>query len=42
VEAFYHCHILLRMMACYGRELEKWSQILPGGWALVLYLYDLR
>jgi len=30
------------MCVKYGRELEKPPEILPSGWAAVLYLYGLR
>jgi hypothetical protein len=30
------------MMARYGRELDAAPDVLPYGWAAVLYLYDLR
>jgi hypothetical protein len=42
LEALFHAHFFLRMVCKYGRELEKAPQMMPSGWAAVLYLYDLR
>ncbi len=42
VEAFYHAKYFLEMMIKYGEELENSPNMLPYGWAGVLYLYDLR
>jgi len=42
LEAFFHARFMLEMCVKYGRELEKPPEILPSGWAAVLYLYGLR
>jgi hypothetical protein len=42
VEAYFHAKWILDMMLKYGLELEYPPQLLPTGWATVLYLYDLR
>jgi hypothetical protein len=42
VEAFFHARHFLEMAVRYGHELEGPVQMLPSGWASVLYLYDLR
>jgi len=41
-EGFWHCRYFIGMMARYGRELDAAPDVLPYGWAAVLYLYDLR
>ena len=42
LEAFWHSKYFLEQMLVAADELEKSPQILPSGWAAVLYLYDLR
>lgn len=42
LEAFWHSKYFLEQMLHYGKELEESPQLLPSGWAAVLYLYDLR
>lgn len=42
LEAFWHSKYFLEQMLHSGRELEKSPDILPSGWAAVLYLYNLR
>jgi hypothetical protein len=42
VEAFFHARYFLEMLCRYGRELETAPNLLPSGWAAVLYLYGLR
>ena len=42
VEAMFHSMYLLRMTVKFGKELQKAPDVLPTGWAAVLYLYDLR
>jgi hypothetical protein len=42
LEAFFHTRYFLRMICQYGRELQSPPQVLPSGWAAVLYLYNLR
>ena len=42
VEAFFHAHYFLEMVCKYGKELEEPPDLLPSGWAAVLYLYGLR
>ena len=42
VEAFFHSRYFLEMAVRYGRELTAAPQLLPSGWAALLYLYRLR
>lgn len=42
VEAFFHARYFLAMAVKYGKEVEFPPKLLPGGWAGVLYLYNLR
>jgi len=42
VEAFFHAHYFLKMAVKYGKELERGPDVMPSGWASVLYLFDLR
>lgn len=42
VEAFLHAKHLLEMVCKYAEELDESPQIMPSGWATVLYLYNLR
>jgi hypothetical protein len=41
VEAFFHAPYFLEMACKYGRELKEAPDIMPSGWAAVLYLYNL-
>ena len=42
VEAFFHARYFLKMAVKYGNELEYPPNLLPSGWASLLYLYNLR
>ena len=42
LEAFFHARFMLEMVIKYGQELDDPPQMLPSGWAAVLYLYGLR
>ena len=42
VEVFFHAHFMLKMVCKYGRDLSEPPQMLPSGWAAVLYLFNLR
>lgn len=42
VEAFFHSRYFLEMAVRYGRQLTDAPQMLPSGWAALLYLYRLR
>ncbi|MBI3852917.1 MAG: hypothetical protein HY298_21900 [Verrucomicrobia bacterium] len=42
VEAFFHAHYFLKLAVKYGKELETAPDVMPSGWATVLYLFDLR
>jgi hypothetical protein len=42
VEAFLHARYFLAMVVKYARELDAPPNVLPSGWASVLYLYGLR
>ncbi|MCY3022559.1 MAG: hypothetical protein NTW87_26565 [Planctomycetota bacterium] len=42
VDTFLHARFFLEMAVKYGRDLEFPPNSLPSGWAVLLYLYDLR
>ena len=42
LEAFFHARYFLEMIVKYGKELKVPPAMLPSGWAVVLYLYNLR
>lgn len=42
IEAFFHAKFFLEMAVKYGKELEECPEILPSGWAALLYFYNLR
>lgn len=42
LEAFFHAKHMLEMLCKYAEELDKPPQVLPSGWATILYLYNLR
>ena len=42
LEAFFHARYFLEMVCKYGKELDAAPDLLPSGWAAVLYLYGLR
>ena len=42
LEAFWHSKYFLEQMLVAADELQESPQLLPSGWAAVLYLYDLR
>ena len=42
IEAFFHARFFLEMAVKYGKELEFPPQMLPSGWAVFLYLFNLR
>ena len=42
LEAYFHARYFLEMACKYGRELKSPPEILPSGWAAVLYLFNLR
>jgi hypothetical protein len=42
LEAFFHARFMLEMVVKFGRSLDQPPQMLPSGWAAVLYLYGLR
>lgn len=42
LEAFFHAKYFLEMVCRYSGEIHEPPQILPSGWASVLYLYNLR
>lgn len=41
LEAFFHARFMLEMAVRYA-DLEQPPQMLPSGWAALLYLYELR
>lgn len=42
LEAYFHARFFLEMMHKYGKKFKKAPEIVPGGWAAVLYLYNMR
>jgi len=43
LEAFFHAKFMLEMAVRYGEGLKEMpTQVLPSGWAALLYLFDLR
>ncbi len=42
LEAFFHARFFLEMAVKSGRELADPPNMLPSGWAALLYLYGLR
>ena len=42
LEAFFHARFFLEMAVKYGKELNAPPNMLPSGWAALLYLYNLR
>lgn len=42
VEAFFHAKFFLEMAVRYAEKLEEPPQLLPSGWATLLYLYNSR
>jgi hypothetical protein len=42
VEAFLHARYFLEMVCKYGKKFSSPPNIIPSGWAAVLYLYDIR
>ncbi len=42
LEAFFHARYFLEMAVKHGRELEYPPNVMPSGWAALLYLYNLR
>ena len=42
LEAFFHARYFLQLVVKYANGLGTSPQVLPSGWAAVLYLYSLR
>jgi hypothetical protein len=42
VEAFAHARYFLTMACKYGTEIDEPLDVMPSGWAALLYLYNLR
>jgi len=42
IEAFFHAKFFLEMAVKYGRELKTVPELLPSGWAALLYFYNIR
>ena len=42
LEAFFHAKFFLEMAIKYGKGLDHAPEMLPSGWAALLYLYNLR
>lgn len=42
LEAFFHARYFLEMAVKYGKLLKSPPEVLPSGWAALLYLYNLR
>jgi hypothetical protein len=42
IEAFFHAKFFLEMAVKYGAAMDRPADIMPSGWAALLYLYDIR
>jgi hypothetical protein len=42
LEAFFHAKTFLALAVQYARSLDHAPQMMPSGWAAVLYLYNVR
>lgn len=42
LEAFFHAKTFLSLAVRYAKSLDQAPQMLPSGWAAVLYLYNMR
>nr|MDO8085478.1 hypothetical protein [Candidatus Sigynarchaeum springense] len=42
IEAFFHAKFFLEMAVKYGSALDKAPDIMPSGWAALLYFYNIR
>jgi hypothetical protein len=42
LEAYFHSREMLKYMVKYAKKLETAPNMLPSGWAAVLYLFNLR
>ena len=42
LEAFFHAREMLKHMIVYGKKLDHAPNMLPSGWAAVLYLFNIR
>jgi len=42
LEAFFHAKTFLSLAVRYAKSLDHAPQMLPSGWAAVLYLYSIR
>ena len=42
LEAFFHARYFLEMAVKYGKSIKSPPDLLPSGWAALLYLYNLR
>ena len=42
VEAFFHAKFFLEMAVKYGNEMKEAPEMLPSGWAALLYFYNMR
>jgi len=42
LEALFHAHYFLKMACRYAAEFESMPQLLPSGFAALLYLFELR
>ena len=42
LEAFFHAKYFLEMAVKYGNKLKRAPQVMPSGWASLMYLYNIR
>lgn len=42
IEAFFHAKYFLEMAVKYGKKLEEAPNVMPSGWAALLYFYGIR
>jgi len=42
LEAYFHARFFLEMVYKYGKKFKKAPEVVPSGWAALLYLYNMR
>ena len=42
LEAYFHARFFLEMVYKYGKKFKKTPEVMPSGWAAILYLYNMR
>lgn len=42
LEAYFHAKFFLEMMYKYGKKFKNAPEVVPSGWAALLYLYNMQ